>query len=531
MQLLDLSSNGTYVNAKVVGKSKLHTLVSGDELSLLNPNPSSHPAGGGGKATHYHYLYQDLRPPPPPKLTPRPPQLLQVKRISEECTRCCCPRALSNLAGSPRLTPHACCHPQNTSFYHGDRPALKDDYEKVKELGSGAFAVVNKVRHKVTGKHYAMKVMQKKKLLGARTRGVPAEQLTRQTLSEARILKSLEHPNVISFYDVLETETELCLLVELVEGGELLEHLIVHGEFCEADARCLMRQLLEAVGYLHSRNIVHRDLKPENILLQRLAEGETVPVCKIADFGLAKLVGNDMRASTFCGTPQYFAPEVLGCRETKRGYDSACDMWSLGVILYILLSGSPPFDETRACTEEETAASIPAPSIFDQIRVGIRSSVHFASKPWPSISPAAKHLVRQLLDVDPQRRLDVENALQHPWMRGQTEIEEESCVPMHRPSTPLEDISEYSDEEDSAMRRPASVPEHTKRQRTAPAVVAPLPLQPHAMNNRSTLPSPLSYPHFNQPLPKRVPGAPLASGKPGRTAQGGGSRIARLNIQ
>lgn len=408
---------------------------------------------------------------------------------------------------------------------------MKDDYEKVKELGSGAFAIVSTVRHRVTGKHYAMKVMQKKKLLAARGRGVPAEQLTRQTLSEARILKSLEHPNIISFYDVLETETELCLLVELVEGGELLDHLIKHGEFCEADARCLMRQLLNAVGYLHSRNIVHRDLKPENILLQRLAEGETVPICKIADFGLAKLVGNDMRTSTFCGTPQYFAPEVLGCRETKRGYDSACDMWSLGVILYILLCGSPPFDETRAYTEDETAASTPAPSIFDQIRTGIRSSVHFASKPWPSISPAAKHLVRQLLDVDPQQRLDVEGALQHPWMCGQTEIEEEPCVPMYRPSTPLEDISEYSDEEECALRRPASVPEHTKRQRTAPAAAALMPLQPHAVGNRSTLPSPLSYPHFKQPLPKRAAGAPSASGKPGRTAQGGSSRIARLNIQ
>ena len=198
VQLLDLSSNGTYVNAKVVGKSKLHTLTSADEISLLNPNPSAHTGAAGGKATHYHYLYQDLRPQPPRPLAPtkvsqRQPQLLQ-----------------------------------NTSFTdEASGPASKDDYYTVKELGRGSFATVNKVRHIGSGNHYAMKVMDKKKLLGARTRGMPAEELTRQTLSEARILKSLAHPNVIKFYDVLETETELCLLVELVEvrlflGGAIL---------------------------------------------------------------------------------------------------------------------------------------------------------------------------------------------------------------------------------------------------------------------------------------------------------------------
>jgi len=498
VQLLDLSSNGTYVNAKIVGKSKLHTLVSGDEISLLNPNPSSHPAGGCVKPTHYHYLYQDLRPPQQPTPPKRQPRLLQ-----------------------------------NTSFYQCDKRASKEDYETVERLGSGSFATVDKVRHVVTGNFYAMKVMQKKKLLGARTRGMPADELTRRTLSEARILKSLEHPNIIKYYDVLETETELCLLVELVEGGELFEHLIEHGAFCETGARAIMKQLLEAVGYLHSRNIIHRDLKPENILLKQPAKGDTVPTCKIADFGLAKLIGNEKVTSTFCGTPQYFAPEVLGCRESKRGYDSACDLWSLGVILYILLSGTPPFDERREYMEADaTAPQTPAPSIFDQIRVGIRSSIHFASAPWPSISASAKHLVKQLLDVDPQRRLGVAGALKHPWMRGLSEVEDESSAPMHRPSTPLEDISEYSDDEDAGVRPPQRRSDQTKRQRVAPIASALMPLQPYVLSNRPTAPPPVSQPHFKHPhLPKRANGVLLGNGKSGRGHHSSGSRFGALNIK
>ncbi|EOD26220.1 hypothetical protein EMIHUDRAFT_236921 [Emiliania huxleyi CCMP1516] len=223
----------------------------------------------------------------------------------------------------------------------------------------------------------------------------------------ARILKSLHHAHIIRFYDVFatetelcllvfETETELCLLVELVEGGELFDHLIEHGAFKEVGARAVMAQLLDAVGYLHSKSIVHRDLKPENILLQAAApEGGAVPVCKIADFGLAKL---DRVASTFCGTPQYFAPEVLGCRESKRGDEPA----------YILLCGSPPFNETAGCSD----------TIFDQIRRGIRPSLHFAHAPWPGISPAARQLVGAMLELDPQRRITVAAAKEPSGLRG-----------------------------------------------------------------------------------------------------------------
>jgi len=186
-----------------------------------------------------------------------------------------------------------------------------------------------------------------------------------------------------------------------------------------------------------------------------------------------------------------------------------------------------------------------------QIRVGIRSSFHFASAPWPEVSSAAKHMVKQLLDVDPQRRLTVAGALKHPWMQGEAELEEEAFVPMHRPLAPLEEISEYSDDEEYGSRRPNCAPEAPKRQRVAPAAAPlPTPLQAHVMNNRPMPPPPpqpqfkpaagslpqfkpatASQPQFKQPhLPSRVAGAPAASGRGGRTGPAS-SRFGALNIK
>ena len=311
-----------------------------------------------------------------------------------------------------------------------------------------------------------------------------------------------------------------------------------------------MAQLLDALGYLHRQNIVHRDLKPENILLQRAVPGSSKPPqVKIADFGLAKLIGNEKVTSTFCGTPQYFAPEVLGRRESRRGYDAACDMWSLGVILYILLSGSPPFDEARESHAADAGA--PPPSLFDQIRVGIRSSVHFATDPWSGISESAKQLIRQLLAVDPSERITVPAALQGAWMCGRSEPD----LPLTRNASrisaaPTEEISEYSDEESEwarsrggggATNRVARA-DPSKRQRVCP----PRPLQTLVPArggdaHKASMPPPPSQPHFKtgvfkQPaLPSRNAGGGGAKARGGGVVLGGGggggSRIGSLHVK
>jgi serine/threonine protein kinase len=177
--------------------------------------------------------------------------------------------------------------------------------------------------------------------------------------------------------------------------------IIARGHYSEKDAANLMRDSLDALKYLHSLGVVHRDLKPENLLYASGEEGsEMYDVIKLADFGLAKVVqgGNDHSMTTTCGTPGYVAPEVL---EQKGGYGPEVDVWSMGVILYILLCGFPPFyDENNAV-------------LFQQIKKGDYS---FPSPYWDDISDGAKDLVKKILQINPQTRLTIQQCLDHPWM-------------------------------------------------------------------------------------------------------------------
>ena len=305
--------------------------------------------------------------------------------------------------------------------------------------------------------------------------------------------------------------------------------------YSEEDARYFTFKLLNAVLYLHDRNICHRDLKPENILLQHVEPSPDngfppTPTVKIADFGLAKLMGDQKVASTFCGTPQYFAPEVLETRNSHRGYDTACDLWSLGVILYILLSGHPPFSEQGA-----SQGGRPPPSIYEQIKRGI-SSAHFEGEAWRSVSAGAKHLVSRLLVVDARNRLSVEDALQHPWMRGEEVGDEQGSLSSsgRYDSFGPDDIEESDSDDEKPSHRPqmtgapAAEPRNPKRQRTAAqqsharSSVPPLPTQGREL--QPLQPPPPTQAAFKapalpkpQPQPKQRPSAATTAAAAGGT--------------
>lgn len=190
--------------------------------------------------------------------------------------------------------------------------------------------------------------------------------------------------------------------MELVTGGELFDRIVQKSSYTEAEAAATIRTLCDALKYLHAKKIVHRDLKPENILYASDAEDADI---KVADFGLARVVSGKDLMKTACGTPGYVAPEIL----KNQGYDSgAVDLWSTGVILYILLCGFPPF------YEEEL------PALFDQI---LNARFDFPSPWWDKISKEAKQLVHGLLCIDPKKRLTAEQVLEHPWVNGKASKE------------------------------------------------------------------------------------------------------------
>eukprot|EP01102_Stenamoeba_stenopodia_P005408 TRINITY_DN1603_c0_g2_i2.p1 TRINITY_DN1603_c0_g2~~TRINITY_DN1603_c0_g2_i2.p1 ORF type:complete len:896 (-),score=157.89 TRINITY_DN1603_c0_g2_i2:169-2856(-) len=270
-----------------------------------------------------------------------------------------------------------------SSFSFINQADVRKVYDLKQELGRGTFSVVRLGIHKKTGKKYAVKIINKK----------TATASVRNMLdTEIRILEKVRHPNIIGLESIFEVKTHLFLVMEYVEGGELFDRIVEKGSFSEVDAATTITQILSAVKYLHDNGIVHRDLKPENVLC---ATKDGLEV-KIADFGLSKIMRNE-KLQTCCGTPNYAAPELLAC----EGYGETVDMWSVGVMLYVLLSGCLPF---FGDTHNE---------LFKRIMEG---TFYFPTAQWGHISDAAKSLVAGLLTVDPRRRMTADSALRHPWL-------------------------------------------------------------------------------------------------------------------
>lgn len=272
---------------------------------------------------------------------------------------------------------------------------LLQKYELLEVLGVGSTSTCHKCVDRATGKFYACKIIDKKQI-EARFRG-----MIDQFHSEIDALRRLRHPNIIFLVDVYVTESKVFIVMELMEGGEMFDYVVEKGTLTEEEASCIVRKVTSALVYMHSKGIIHRDLKPENLLLTRKpCGGHDIPEVKIIDFGLSKCT-NEPVARSFLGTRGYLAPEML----QRRDYTRAVDLWSLGVIVFVLLCGCLPFDDD--------SQTVPTDDVLK--RKFILRFPRWAK----NLSPSAKDLLSHLLDIDATTRYTAEQALKHPWVTGE----------------------------------------------------------------------------------------------------------------
>ncbi|KAK4792255.1 hypothetical protein SAY86_022690 [Trapa natans] len=264
---------------------------------------------------------------------------------------------------------------------------IKELYTLGRKLGQGQFGTTFLCLEKGTGKEFACKSILKRKLT--------TEEDVEDVRREIRIMHHLAgHPHIINIVDAFEDAVAVHVVMEICSGGELFDRIIQKGHYSEKQAAELARVIVGVVEQCHSLGVMHRDLKPENFLF--VSHEEDSPL-KTIDFGLSIFFKPGERFNDVVGSPYYVAPEVL-----RKHYGRECDVWSAGVIIYILLSGVPPFwDETEQ-------------GIFEQV---LQGDLDFESEPWPTISNGAKDLVRRMLVRDPKRRLTAHEVLSHPWVQ------------------------------------------------------------------------------------------------------------------
>ncbi|KDO24386.1 CAMK/CAMK1 protein kinase [Saprolegnia parasitica CBS 223.65] len=278
-----------------------------------------------------------------------------------------------------------------TDFYKKDE-CIKF-YKFGKTLGTGSFATVKSAVCKADNSHWAVKCIEKASL-------APDDEEALRV--EVEVLQMVEHPNIVKLKEVFDCPKTFYMVMEEMSGGELFDRIVEKEKYTEKEARLVVLHLAEALQYCHGLGIVHRDLKPENLLYA--TTDEHAPI-KIADFGLAKLIQGNNMMQTACGTPGYVAPEIL----EGKPYGGEVDMWSLGVITYILLCGFPPFyDENNA-------------TLFATIKAG---AYDFPSPYWDNVSDSAKDLINHMLVVDPKKRFTSEDVLNHPWVKDPNEAKD-----------------------------------------------------------------------------------------------------------
>uniref|UniRef100_A0A8C1SEP8 Serine/threonine-protein kinase 33 n=1 Tax=Cyprinus carpio TaxID=7962 RepID=A0A8C1SEP8_CYPCA len=277
-----------------------------------------------------------------------------------------------------------------------DESDIQKIYSFGRKLGQGNFGVVCEATHIETQRKWAIKKVNKEK---AGTSGV--KHLER----EVSIMKQVKHEHIIHLEEVFETPKRMYLVTELCEGGDLKDLLQKNKHFTEEETRHIIKSLSEAIVYLHKKDIVHRDLKLENILVKSCHQGNDNDMVniKVTDFGLSVQkggVGSENMLQATCGTPIYMAPEVVNGHQ----YSQQCDLWSIGVIMYILC-GEPPFISS---SKERLSEMI------------MKGELTFSGPVWHTISDAAKNVIRCLLNVDPAHRITANELLDNPWISGDT---------------------------------------------------------------------------------------------------------------
>ncbi|CAB4275826.1 unnamed protein product [Prunus armeniaca] len=332
------------------------------------PQPAVQPLKVSAQQTH--------NPPPPSRLQPQPQPLPQQPQPQPHPQ----PQQPIPVPIKPAAAPP-------NSILGKPFDDIKQYYTLGKELGRGQFGITYLCTENSTGHSYACKSILKRKLVSKNDR----DDIKR----EIQIMQHLSgQPNIVEIKGSYEDRYSVHLVMELCAGGELFDRIIAQGQYSERAAAAILRDIVNVVHICHFMGVLHRDLKPENFLLSSKDERAML---KATDFGLSVFIEEGKVYRDIVGSAYYVAPEVL-----RRSYGKEIDIWSAGVILYILLSGVPPF---WAETER---------GIFDAILEGV---IDFESQPWPSISDSAKDLVRKMLTQDPRKRITSAEVLEHPWLR------------------------------------------------------------------------------------------------------------------
>ncbi|THH28784.1 hypothetical protein EUX98_g5407 [Antrodiella citrinella] len=353
IKVQDKSSNGTYINGEKIGKGQYALLKDGNEIAFGTAQPQT---GDQGRED-YRFMFR------------------------------------------------------STATQQKD--GLYTHYDLVKELGKGSFATVMLAVNKRTGIDYAVKIIHHSKLRAHSTPNPDALVSPTDSQKWAReisIMETLAHENICQLKEVFFGPSTINLVLEYVNGGDLLDHILKHGGISEDGSRDITYQLCGAMAYIHNKGITHRDLKPENVLIT----ADIPPKVKVADFGLAKMVDSYTMLRTMCGTPSYLAPEVV-LQVNQQGYQQVVDSWSVGVIVFSMLTNVAPF---RTLTDVQEAGE----------PVNMRQQVIHRSVQWEClmdkrVSNECTDFIRRLLQNDPKKRLKMTVAHTHPWLHGHSHEE------------------------------------------------------------------------------------------------------------